>query len=75
MKRRSARPTAPRRAFVRVAADPAVHCPRGVPVAQDGRVPQALLDRLHSAFQCKQTATDLALYGVVPRAEARAHEQ
>lgn len=66
-------PTARFRA--RVAADPAAHCPRGVPVAQDGRVPQALLDRLHSAFHCKQTATDLALYGVVPLAEARAHEQ
>jgi hypothetical protein len=50
-----------------VASEPARY-PRGVPVAEDGRLPQALLDRLQFTLHCNRTATDLALYGVVPLA-------
>jgi hypothetical protein len=37
-------------------------------VAEDGRLSQALLDRLQFTLHCNRTATDLALYGVVPLA-------
>lgn len=50
-----------------VAADPASSCPRGVPVAEDGGLPLDLLDRLELGLNCRRTATDLALYGVVPQ--------
>lgn len=49
-----------------VAADRSSGCPRGVPVFEQGTLPGDLLDRLEVGLRCRRTATDLALYGVVP---------
>jgi hypothetical protein len=50
-----------------VAADNSNCCPRGVPVSEQGELPRDLLARLEHELNCRRTATDLALYGVVPQ--------
>lgn len=41
--------------------------PRGIPVGARGRLPSGLLRQLEAAHDLRQSASDLALYGVVPQ--------
>ena len=52
---------------VQVAEESAACLPRGVPVTEHGEIPRNLLTRLELGLDSRRTATDLALYGVVPR--------
>jgi hypothetical protein len=45
-------------------------CPRGLPISQQGELPADLLMRMENAFNGRRAATDLTMYGVVPKLEA-----
>lgn len=49
-----------------VASDSTSCSPRGIPVSKQGTLPRDLLGQLELGLNCRRTATDLALYGVVP---------